>query len=304
MEVDTKKFKGIDLLLFQNVMKEIRLQTHSANKYLIQLEGALVEQAALLGNRDAITMLSFKALDDATGEYTEDDKEHAAIFINKLSKLKHPLVFKMGGDYHYRKHNLAKALELYKKFLKLDNNSFMSSDVYRTLGMILFQQQKLMQTKVLMEKSINLAPINKVSQAHFVLGLINEIDPLNARYHFEMAASEGFLESFVNLGFLELNYFSNLYKAKEWFKLGAELGDYNCMIGLFDCYIKEENWKNARITYTKTKKFLKDSKVAVNLDDIRVQSVELMNTSLGPAVFNEQYPNKLPGSKHKSKWDL
>ncbi|VEU23875.1 DEKNAAC104831 [Brettanomyces naardenensis] len=310
-EPDTKKLKGADLLLFQNVLKEVRLQTHSANKYMIELEDALIEQAAQLGNRDALTMLSFKALDDTTGEYTEDDKKHAGIFINELSKLKHPLVFKMGGDYHYRKQNLPKAVDLYKKFLKLDNDSFMASEVYRTLGMILFQQQKLMQAKVLMEKAINLAPASKVSQAHFMLGLINEIDPLKARYHFEMAASEGFMESFVNLGFLEMNYFNNLGKAKEWFKLGAELGDSNCMIGLFDCYMKEENWKNAKITYDKTSKFLKDTNSNVNLDELRATAIQQMNLRLShrqdKEVTGQAQPAKDPvgnASNEKSRWDV
>lgn len=273
-EPKTGKMKGSDLLLFRNVMKEIRSQTHSSNRYLVELEDALVETAASLGSRDALTILSFKALDDTTGEYTEDDKKQAGIFINKLSELNQPLVFKMGGDYHYSRKHITKALKLYKKFLKLDNNSILASEVYRTLGMMLFQQQKLMQAKVLMEKSINLAPANKVSQAHFVLGLINEIDPLKARYHFEMAASEGFIESFPNLGFLEMNYFGNLYKAKQWFKLGSELGDYTCMVGLFDCYMKEKNWENAKITYDKASQYMKDIKVKVTLDEIRESAVK------------------------------
>ncbi len=314
----TDKLKGSDLIIFQRVLKEIRTQTHSSNKYLKELEDSLIEEAATLGNRDALTIICFKSLDDTTGEYTKDDKEQAKIFINKLSKLKHPLVFKMAGDHYYRKSDIKKAVNLYGKFLKLDNNSFLASEVYKTLGMLSFQEQKLMQAKVFMEKAINLAPSNKVSQAHFILGLINEIDPLKARYHFEMAASEGFLESFVNLGFLELNYFRNIYKSKLWFKLGAELGDYNCMIGLFDCYMKEENWKNAKITYDKAVHYLRDIKSGINLDDIRSSSVEKLNRILGELEHSasnissrEKQDSETPivekeiaGAMAKSKWDI
>ncbi len=317
-EPNTEKLKGSDLILFQKVLKEIRMQTHSANKYLVKLEDSLIEEAATLGNRDALTILCFKALDDTTGEYTKDDKEQAKVFINKLSKLRHPLVFKMSGDYYYRNNDVKKAVKLYGKFLNLDNNSFLASEVYKTLGMLSFQQQKLMQAKVFMEKAINLAPSNKVSHAHFILGLINEIDPLKARYHFEMAASEGFLESFVNLGFLELNYFKNLYKSKQWFKLGAELGDYNCMIGLFDCYMKENNWKNAKITYDKTIQYLKDIGLTIDLDSLRADSIAKLNRELGKlkprAVESVTVPSSDEGtpligkdsigSVSKSKWDI
>lgn len=314
---NTWKMKGGDILLFQKVLKEIRVQTHSANKYLVDLEAELVDQAAEMGNRDALTMVSFKALEDDTGEYNEKEKEEATTFINELSKLNHPLVFKMGGDYNYRLNQIDKALHLYRKFLRLDNNSFLAADVYKTLGFILFQQQKLMQSKVLMEKSINLAPSSKVAQAHFILGLINEIDPLNARYHFEMAASEGYVESFANLGFLELNYFHNLYKAKKWFRMGSELSDYNAMIGLFDCYIQEKQWQSAYKTYQKIQSFIKDAKLNVNLDEVRATSIARMKQEVGemdlvqPAASEtteetakeSTEPAKEPTTE-KSRWDI
>ncbi|ODV88310.1 hypothetical protein CANARDRAFT_26460 [[Candida] arabinofermentans NRRL YB-2248] len=271
------QLKGADLLLFQKVLGEIRQQTHSSNKYLVELEHELIEKAAELGNRDALTILSYEALSDKTGEYTEDDKKQASIFTMKLSRLNHPLVFKMAGDYQYKEGKIQEAIKLYQKFLKLDYNSILSAEVYKTLGTVYFQQGDLIKARLLLEKSINLAPVSKVSQSHFLLGLIYELDPKKARYHFEMSASEGFRESYKNLGFLELNYFNSVYKAKEWFKLGAELGDHECMIGLFDCNIKEKDWKAARSTFKKLLKFVVDNKLELNLHELRAESIQLMN---------------------------
>lgn len=43
-----------DLMLFQKALKEIRQKTRTENRYLMQLENALVEKAAESGQRDAV----------------------------------------------------------------------------------------------------------------------------------------------------------------------------------------------------------------------------------------------------------
>ncbi|KAH3665938.1 hypothetical protein OGAPHI_004127 [Ogataea philodendri] len=269
-----KKFRGRDLLLFQKVLNEIRQQTHTSNKYLVELEEELVERAAELGSRDALTILSFKALRDTNNEYTQDDKVQAEKFVAELKKLEHPLVYKMNGDYQFDLGNFKEAVGEYWKFIQLDKSSFLAADAFKALGMIHFKQRQLLRAKLFFEKSIKLAPVSKVAQSHFMLGQIYEIDPVRARYHFEMAATQGFRESFQMLGFLELNYFNNIYKAKTWFRMGSELSDYNCMIGLFDCYIKEQNWKAARKAFDGITKYLDSQQIQLDLESIRKESVD------------------------------
>ncbi|KAG7920087.1 hypothetical protein KL927_000767 [Ogataea polymorpha] len=290
------KVRGSDLLLFQKVLSEIRTQTHTSNQHLVRLEDELIERAAELGSRDALTIVSFRALRDQSGEYTDEDKVQAKKFIDQLRKLEHPLVYKMGGDYDFDQGRYNEAVKQYWKFVKLDPNSFLSAEVYKTMGMIYFQQNQLLRAKLFFEKSIKLAPISRVAQSHYMLGLIYEVDPLRSRYHFEMAATQGFKESFKTLGFMELNYFKNLYKAKKWFQMGAELGDHNCMIGLFDAYIQEKNWKAARRTMDMITKFSEQNGLELNMKSLRKDSVEQLIEHESAAPITQQ--------KDKSLWDV
>lgn len=280
------KFDGTDLMVFQRVLAQIRKQTHTINPKLLKLENDLIEIAAERGSRDALTTLSFMALDDPKGEFRDDDKEAARGFLKKLIELKHPLVFKMAGDRELRgisfnsdkgsdisssttttntivnsqllptedipmnglttssKH-LSRSISFYNEFLKLDSNSILSGSAHRSLGMIYFRLRNLTKSFDHFQRAIQLSPESDNSQAHFFLGLLNEHDPILSRYHFQISAGEGFRESFSNLGYLELNIFKDSLKAKEWFKLGAELGVNECIIGLFDTANRLGDFKDA-----------------------------------------------------------
>lgn len=312
------KLTGKDLVIFQNVLKEIRTQTHTANKNLVDLESALIERAGELGNRDAITMLCFKALEEDSNPsssspmiepYTDEEKRFANLHIMKLLKLNHPLTFKMSGDFAFKNGRVEDAVKFYNQFIKLDPNSFLTSEVYKSMGIIEFRNSRLINSKYFFEKSIALAPSSKVSQCHYFLGQIYEDDPLRSRYHFEMSAAEGFRESFASLGFLELNYFHDAYKAKHWFLLGSELGDVNCMIGVLDSYIRVADLSNAAKAFNKIKKFLNDQRESVNFTwsqflEIRKESIDkLSNTGL----INENIDDDNPLSNEilqDSKWNV
>ncbi|CAI5187826.1 ANM_HP_G0244310.mRNA.1.CDS.1 [Saccharomyces cerevisiae] len=55
-------------------------------------------------------------------------------------------------------------------------------------------------------------------------------------------------QCFKTLGFLELNYFNNYERTKEWFKTGMEIMDLECFFWIFsDCCAKEENLKVHRL---------------------------------------------------------
>ena len=66
-------------------------------------------------------------------------------------------------------------------------------------------------------------------------------------------------ESFKALGFLEMNYFENLYKAQEWFKLGMELFELECFIGYFDCCALLGEWALANKCFKSLEKIAENN---------------------------------------------
>lgn len=273
------EFSGNDLLLFQRVLAQIRKQTHTINPKLVQIEHDLLEIGADRGSRDALTTLSFLALEDSTGKFTPEDQKAAQSFIKQLIELKHPLVFKLAGDkelagYQFNSitpttyqttvspyllptedlpinsvtnspENLSHAINFYNQFLELDPLSILSGSAHRSLGLIYFKTQDLVQSLKHFEMANQMSPDSDNAQCNYFLGLLNEHDHVLSRYYFELAASEGFKESFANLGYLELNVFKNTFKAKEWFKLGSELGVNECIVGLFDCDFRSGDYESA-----------------------------------------------------------
>lgn len=199
---------------------------------------------------------------------------------------------------------LARAVSLYDHFLKLDPKSTVAAAAHRSLGMIFFRTQELVKAAEHFKHAVQLAPASDNAQAHFFLGLLNEIDTLKARYHFEMAAKEGFRESFANLGYIELNVFNELKKAKEWFALGAELGVPECIVGLFDVAYRGNDWKRAKDIITRAEK----QGVGKMLYDSRKDNVEKVQeiTSFDPIV-DEQHAEETGDNnnqKRRSRWDL
>lgn len=199
---------------------------------------------------------------------------------------------------------LARAVSLYDHFLKLDPKSTVAAAAHRSLGMIFFRTQELVKAAEHFKHAVQLAPASDNAQAHFFLGLLNEIDTLKARYHFQMAAKEGFRESFANLGYIELNVFNELKKAKEWFALGAELGVPECIVGLFDVAYRGNDWKRAKDIITRAEK----QGVGKMLYDSRKDNVEKVQeiTSFDPIV-DEQHAEETGDNnnqKRRSRWDL
>ncbi|CAI4871560.1 CKB_collapsed_G0007850.mRNA.1.CDS.1 [Saccharomyces cerevisiae] len=105
-------------------------------------------------------------------------------------------------------------------------------------------------------------------------------EPMKAKALLENCASIGFKECFKTLGFLELNYFNNYERAKEWFKTGMEIMDLECFFGFFDCCVKEENFKGARDCLESVKKLGSDNdkKTMINVFlESRKDSIKLLD---------------------------
>lgn len=251
LEIKVPKYiKSSDLMTFKDALATIRTTTKSINKNLVDLENELVEQAAELGNNNAITILAFEAI--SSPNTSKEDYKHANDLIRQLTDIKHPLVFKMAGDLAFSKGYHEQAKNYWEEFLQLEKDTIMASQVYSKLGTYYFNYLKprpdLSLAKSYFEKAIAFGNLDQhVVQAHYYLGQIYTItNPKLSKYHLEISASKGLKESFQSLGFLEMNVFQNYSKSIEWFNLGVELSnDIGCMVGQFDCHIKLKDYKGA-----------------------------------------------------------
>lgn len=235
-----------DLMTLRSILHDLRSVTNSINKNLVDLENELVEQAAELGNNDAIAMLAFEAV--ASKDTSKEDYDYANNLIQQLTEKKHPLVFKLAGDFAFSKSYHDQAAQYWQQFLELEDNTILASHVYSNLGVYCYHYKKprpdLKEAKLCFEKAIRFGQLDShIVKAHYYLGQLYSItDPVLSRYHLEISASKGLQESLPSLGFMELNVFNNVPKALEWFKLGVEANnDVSCLIGQFDAHIREGN---------------------------------------------------------------
>lgn len=234
-----KYTKPYDLMTFKNVLQTIRTTTSTANIHLVSLENELVEQAAELGDNNAISMLAFETVRNRSKSSPEDYK-YAQELIKKLTDLNHPLTYKLAGDLAFFEKHYTQAHNFWLKFTELESDTINASHVYSNLGIYylsFIEKPDFFKARTYFEKSILYGELDSHTvKSHYYLGrIIDSIEPKLAKYHWEISASRGFKESFSSLGYLELNVFNNPKKALEWFKLG-HLGfqDPVCNIGQFD----------------------------------------------------------------------
>lgn len=300
------KVDANDLMVMKRALETIRTQTSTTNRHLLALENSLVEYAAERGNNDAVALLSYEAL---LGD-SDEDKSHAKKLISGLLQLKHPLTVKLSGDLCMKNSLQQQAEKFYLDFLELENDTFLASEVFKQLGILNFQKPDLIQARYWFDRSIRTGPVDKVAECHFYLGQLHGYDPAKSRYHLETAASQGFKESFRQLGFLELNQFDNLPKALEWFKLGVELGDYDCAVGLFDCFMKTGQYKKAFAAYTTLQQ---DEASFPSFEKSRKRSIALLNANYVPLKstiekikqFNEtNETNDATSTSSTDRWNL
>lgn len=239
-----------DLMTLRSILQNLRSVTNSINKNLVDLENELVEQAAELGNSDAIAMLAFEAV--ALKDTLKEDYEYANELIRHLTESRHPLVFKLAGDFAFSKNYYEQAVQYWCQFLELEDKTILASHVYLNLGVYYYHHFKprpdLTKAKLYLEKAIKYGELDThIVKAHYYLGqMYSMTNPVLSRFHLEISASRGLQESFPSLGFLELNVFDNISKALEWFKLGVEANsDISCLVGQFDAHIRARKFTHA-----------------------------------------------------------
>lgn len=241
-----KKITSHDLMTLKRVLETHRKRSGKLNRDIVKLEANLVERSAELNNNVAISILAGETLKDSSA--TQDDKDHATKLLTDLMKRNFPYAFKVSADLSYQSGNPDVALKLYHKALKYSKNSpVLESDCCRSIGLLSLSSSDLSSAAKYFKIAVELAPeLSAVSDCHYYLGQLYEQDKQLAKYHFEQAASVGFAESFAPLGFLLLNYFNRPLMAIEWFKLGTMTSDENCLVGLFDSYVRLNDLEEAK----------------------------------------------------------
>lgn len=274
--------KSDDLMVLRQVLSSIRKSTNTINRNLVDLENELLEQASELGNNDAIAFLAFNTIQDKTA--SKADFRHANSLIDQLSKLNHPLTFKLGGDLAYKNRLFDQAKHYWLQFLDLENNTTNASHVYSNLGIYYYTlnpRPDLMKARLYLKQSITFGILDPtILRAHYYYSqLFTLTDPKVSKYHLEICASQGLKESFSSLGFLEMNVFGDYVKSLEWFKLGHEAdGDLSCLIGQFDCFLLIKDIKLARTIVHKIMS-IKDKIQKVNYNDAPDSIKATINTN-------------------------
>lgn len=251
--------KGSDLMVMRNALEKVRNRTRYARKDMLELESKLLDKAAELGDNDAISVLSFKTLkQEMSQEGIQDDEEIeiARRLFKDLYSINHPLTIKLLGDLSLDSGNSLEALNFYRKFIDiavkddgklLSGNDEIIGEVYGKIGEIEFSyNSNMLKAEENWRKCLQLTSVENSVRWYFLLSQIYmNSDPLKSRILLEKCASQGFKESFTSLGFLEMNLFKNLDRAKEWFKLGMEVFELQSFIGFFDCCVTLNDWNSA-----------------------------------------------------------
>lgn len=244
--------KSSDIMQMRNVLITLRKQNKFVHKDLLAMEDKLLNIAAELCNNDAISILSFNVVHqhrEGNVEYNyKNDVETANRFIKNLYARNHHLTVKLIGDMFFENKAYDKAEKYYKEFLNLENSTNLTGEVYGKLGEIQIKQVNgFLKAEKSWLKCIELLEIERSSRWYFLLAkLYLSSEPMKAITLLENCASIGFKESFKTLGFLELNYFHNHERAKEWFKIGMEIMDLECFFGFLDCCLKVKDIRGAR----------------------------------------------------------
>lgn len=249
-----------DIMIMKKVLEKVRHITKSVNKNLLRLENEILDKAAEMGDNDAVSLLAFDVLKNPSMN-TKDDVCHAKKLIKELYQRRHPLTIKLTGDLAFNNGDNKTANDYYLKLLQIEQETFLAGEVYGKMGQILLQNSNLLKAEEYFLKCIKLCPIDYSVHSYYYLGqMYMNSDPFKARALIESCATQGFKESFKTLGFLEMNYFNDLYKALEWFRLGMELFEIECFVGYFDCSMKLQDYKSAKKCFTSMEFLVKNNK--------------------------------------------
>ncbi|CCK68223.1 Mss2p KNAG_0A05590 [Huiozyma naganishii CBS 8797] len=243
------------LFLMNRVLFEVKKQTKQQNETLKYMELYFLKKAALLGQADAISLLCFDVLNNAKGNST-NDVNHCSKLLKALVQKNHPLALKVVGDLNYSVSQPEESAKWYSQYLKIvpqGKDGIWRPQVLEKLGELEFRKGGFSNVSIAEQyflEAIGTSKLQDCVKSYFYLSQIHvNYDPVKARVLLEQCCTQGFKEAFKTLGYLEAQYFKNLDKAQEWFKLGMELFDLESYFGYFDCCVQSKQWMQAYKTY-------------------------------------------------------
>lgn len=300
---------GDQLMTLKRVMETYKRRTGVLSKVLSTIETNLVERAAELGNNNAIALLCARVMTDPTE--TQQNRGDADKLLQELMDQGLALAFKISGDLAYHYGHRDKAQQFYKLAVdKLEQErkgnenvedtdySVVLTECLRNIALIYFQDRSIDNARRMFERAVDSATESKqVMDCHYFLGqIVSDTDKHLARYHFEQAARHGLKESFTPLGYLNLAYFNDPLVAKEWFDLGRQVGDFGCTVGLFDAYMKMEDFENATKVYDAAMNGSNDGNKKL-FQEKRIKAIEKL-------IANSQNSKRSQHDDSKDRWNV
>ncbi|OEJ88553.1 Protein MSS2, mitochondrial [Hanseniaspora osmophila] len=295
-----KWFTSTDLMNFKRCMENYRVQHKRINKNLFELENTLLKIAVDMNDSNAKALSAFYVLTKSTSFQKEivlqAQKQLQMLYKNENNVLS----MKLLGDLAFNGNNFQAAIKFYRKFITFENNTPLAAEVYKSLGEVLFKLARFEEAEECFLQCIRNCKTQESVKAYYYLGQIYTVsDPLKSKQCFEICASEGFVESLSLLGFLEMNYFGDMVKSCEWFKLGKELGDLKCYIGYFDLQWALKDYRECMFTYKSLQDMAKNSENATKA----LQTFEESRNSKIESVLNinKEYT---PATTEDSRWTV
>uniref|UniRef100_A0A060T324 ARAD1A05962p n=1 Tax=Blastobotrys adeninivorans TaxID=409370 RepID=A0A060T324_BLAAD len=309
---------GAQMMTLKRILETHRRRSGLIQKGLVEIENNLVERAAELSDKTAITLLARKVMEDAQEDpkqVPEEDRVHADKLLTELMDANFPLAFKASGDLAYKQGFVKEAEKFYRLSIEQSKgnedglDSTLRTECYRNIGLICFNSRRITDaTGAFLDAIATTEDEKQVIDCHFYLGQIFESDKHRARYHLENCASHGLKEAFAPLGFLVLNYFNEPKIALHWFSVGKEAGDLGCLIGLFDTHMRLEYFTQAQTQLAQLQTLLsKEEGQWDKFVNSRKKSIDrlalLQPTEPSPAHSSEDFTES-PQLPPKDRWNF
>lgn len=312
------------MFLMNRVLVELKQRTKQQPIPLHNMELYLLKKAAQLGNNDAIALLCFQILGSSQPKTrSEEDIIRSQQLLKQLVEHNHPLSFKVLADLNAYMGKFDEGKKWYKQYLKAVgtakvNNSDIrywgyqqKGEVLEKLGEIEFREggnDNIISCEKRFLESISITPLKNCTKSYFYLAMLYiKYDPNKAKVLLEQCCTQGFKEAFSEIGYLEMNYFQNPMKAREWFKLGMELLELQCFFGFFQCCITLKDWTKAHnCMKTMNKMFLAKTTKEVDRESISAflqyhkGNIELIQSKIEPAAVSNT--NNVHIKATESKW--
>ncbi|CCF56113.1 hypothetical protein KAFR_0A06780 [Kazachstania africana CBS 2517] len=272
----SRKVSGDVYYMMSEVLRKVKDRNRYEPMELAKLRKDLLFLSSLNGCNDGIAKLCYDIIKE--DNESTDNKTKSKDLLLQLVKHGHLLSFKLVGDiYFYKTQEFDEAKRWYSKFVENYKDRIFDNEVLgnaaENLGIISFHDGDFELAERIFLKVIKMVPKAQCVRSIFYLSQIYiKYDPLKSKILLESCCSEGFKESFKEIGYLEMRYFENFERAMDWFKIGMESFDIECFFGYFDCSYRLQKFEQASHCYKSMLKLSNASTNYKNLFDLFVNN--------------------------------